>query len=1035
MRYFSIFILLFFAYNFFGQSFTFTEWENEKIVDINKLAPHAIAMTYATVPQAIKDDYAGSPWYQSLNGTWKFNYVDQPSKAPRDFFKTTFNDQKWGTIPVPGNWELNGYGIPIYTNIIYPFPKNPPFIDHAFAPVGTYRRSFTVPSTWTGREVILHFGSVTGAMYLYINGQEVGFSKVSKSPAEFDISKYIHAGTNQVAIRIYRWHDGSYLEDQDFWRLTGIERDVYLVAKNKINIQDFFAHPDLDPTYKNGLLSIDLTLKNPLEKSLSAELTLFDQAGNRVAANTQKTTKISDRLHLEINIENVNTWSAEIPNLYTMVVELKDANQKSLDIISHKTGFRKVEIINAQLLVNGQRIMVHGVNRHEHDEVQGHVMSREIMIRDIQMMKQYNINAVRSCHYPDDPLWLKLCDEYGLYVVDEANIEVHGMGATLQGPFDQSVHPAYLLSWAPAFEDRIKRLVERDKNHACVILWSMGNECGNGQVFHEMYTWMKQRDPSRPVQFEQAGEDWNTDIVCPMYPPMEYMRRYATDVTQQRPFIMCEYAHAMGNSLGNFQEYFDVIESSPRLQGGFIWDWMDQGLKTKDMFGHIFWAYGGDLGAGDLQNDENFCANGLIAADRSVHPGLYEVKKVYQDIVFKDIDWKKGQIKLFNRFSFKDLSDYTFKWILTKDGMPEATGSFDKNIGPGDSATIQLSLKPMNNEAEYSLQLYGYTRQDLPLIPKGHEVARQEFSQGTHSFFDRSSPAPGTLVIEKINNNMRFTSGDVSGRFNLGSGKLMAYTFKGKSLILQSPEPYFWRAPTDNDFGNEMPAKSGIWRTAHQNQQTTGVIVGEQTEEGVDIEASYRLTDIRADYKIIYHIFNDGKIAIRAAIELGIDHQLPEMPRFGMRIIAPKLFDSIKFYGRGPWENYSDRNTASFLGLYDQSLGDQFVHSYIRPQECGYKTDVRWLMLQDKSGQGIKITGLQPLGFSALPYTTEDLDPGLTKKQRHPSDLHERDFIDLHVDLSQRGVAGDNSWGMLPHRPYRLLGHQYGYGFVIGPAQ
>ena len=1022
-------VIFFSSLHLNAQSFTFKEWEDEKIVEINKLPAHTEAISYATTDQALKDDPSTSPWYRSLNGTWKFNYVDKPELAPVDFYKTTFNDRAWKTIPVPGNWELNGFGIPIYTNIIYPFPKNPPYIDHAFAPVGEYRHSFSIPANWNGRDIILHFGSVTGAMYVYINGKEVGFSKVSKSPAEFDITKYLTAGNNQIALKVYRWHDGSYLEDQDFWRLTGIERDVYLEAKHKTHIADFFAHTDLDNTYTKGMFSLDIKVNNPMKQKISATISIQDAAGNKINTLQIPGTTLNE-LNTSSTLENVKAWSAESPYLYTMIIELIDASNKSIDILSHKIGFRKVEIKNAQLLVNGQWIMVHGVNRHEHDEILGHISTLELMIKDIQLMKQNNINADRSCHYPDDPLWLKLCDEYGIYLVDEANIEVHGMGASLQGPFDQRVHPAYLPSWAPAFEDRIKRMLERDKNHACVIIYSMGNECGNGKVFHDMYTWLKARDASRPVQFEQAGQDWNTDIVCPMYPTMTYMKQYAGDTSKKRPFIMCEYSHAMGNSSGNFQEYFDVIHTSPRMQGGFIWDWVDQGFKSKNANGKTFWAYGGDLGSGHLHNDENFCSNGLIAANRTVHPGLYEVKKVYQDIFFKDIDWKNGKIKVVNAFSFKDLRDYSFRWVLNKNGVEIKSASFDVDVSPANSKDVLLNMPSFSDDAEYTLNVFAMTNKELPLIPKGHEVAREEFGGDTRQFFTVNKSTDEKLTVTTNNKLVSFSSGDVSGTFNLNNGKLSSYKYKGNSVFIQSPEPYFWRAPTDNDFGNDMPQKLGVWRTAHINQKFINANLNQQSNE-LSIESKYRLTDINADYMVTYTVGGDGSVKIASSIDLGEQSELPEMPRFGMRILLSKSMNSINYYGRGPWENYSDRNTSSFLGQYVQSLKDQFTSNYIRPQENGYRTDVRWVQFKNESLQGVRITGMQPICYSALPYLTEDLDEGVNKKNRHPADLNERDFIDLHIDLAQRGVGGDNSWGQLPHEQYLLKAKRYSYTYMI----
>ena len=1030
-------VVSFIALSLYGnaQLFTFTEWENEKIVDINKEPAHTTFITYPDEQGALENNFKNSPWYKSLNGIWKFHYTDQPESRPIDFYKTELNDASWKTIPVPGNWELNGFGLPIYTNIVYPFPKNPPFIDHKFAPVGTYRMNFTVPVEWDGKDVIIHFGSVTGAMYLYINGQPVGFTKASKTPAEFNITKYLSKGNNVLAAQVYRWHDGSYLEDQDFWRLTGIERDVYLVARNKTSIKDFEINADLDTKYTNGLFSVNVMLNNESGETNTALLDLVDKDGKKIISLSKKINPGQNSVPFLTTIKEVNKWSNEIPYLYNALITLKDSKGNIVEVTSQKIGFRKVEIKNAQLLVNGKKIMVHGVNRHEHDELLGHVPTRELMIKDIQLMKQYNINSVRSCHYPDDPEWLQLCDEYGMYIVDEANIEVHGMGAALQGNFDRSIHPAYLPSWAPAFMDRIKRMVERDKNHASVIIWSMGNECGNGDVFHDAYKWIKERDKTRPVQFEQAGEDWNTDIVCPMYPGIGFMKRYGADTSKKRPFIMCEYSHAMGNSNGNFQEYFDIIKSSPHMQGGFIWDWVDQGLKTKDADGKTFWAYGGDLGAGNLQNDDNFCANGLVAADRSVHPGLHEVKKVYQYIIFKDKDWRKGLITVENNFNFIELDGYNFKWQLIKNGKVINSGNFDVSLDPGSTIDIKLSIPEIMDDAEYLLNVFATTKNDQPLIPAGHEVAREQFGGDTRYFFaSLNNSESGDLTISKNGNILEFKSGDISGKLNTVNGQWTSYDYKGRSVLRSLPTPYFWRAPTDNDFGNNMPERLGIWRTANENKKLTSVKIGDKNQTGQTIEVKWLLTDIETPYTISYTILNNGAIKVEASIDLN-ENNLPEMPRFGMRLELPKAYENINFYGRGPWENYSDRSTASFLGEYDQKLKDQFTWNYIRPQENGYKTDVRWVTFADDDGNGIKFTGMQPICFSALPYTAEDMDPGLTKKNQHPSDLNERNFISLHIDLNQRGVGGDNSWGAYPHEKYLMKAKTYSYSYIIEPLK
>ncbi len=1026
-------ISVFFAISCVAQKFNYTEWENPAVVDINKEPAHVTFMSYQNAEEAFKDDDKSSAWYKSLNGKWKFYCSDKPDQKISDYNNLSFNDSEWPTIPVPGNWELNGFGVPVYTNIQYPFPKNPPFIDHSFAPMGTYRTWFTIPDNWGNKEVVLHFGSVTGAMFVCINGKQVGFSKVSKSPAEFNITEYLAKGNNLLSISVFRWHDGSYLEDQDFWRLTGIERDVCLLAKNKTRILDFTAKGDLDKSYTTGLFSLDVKVNNPGKSALSGTVEIYDGGKKKIATISSRIKNDFSSMFFEKELKKINTWSAESPVLYTLVITLKGADNKILEVTSNKIGFRKIEIKNAQLLVNGKKIMVHGVNRHEHDELYGHVPSPELMLKDIQLMKLNNINAVRSSHYPNDPLWLKLCDEYGLYVVDEANVEAHGMGAALQGKFDTTRHPAYTPLWAPAIKDRIERLFDRDKNHTCVIIWSMGNECGNGKVFHDSYNWLKQKDKTRFVQFEQAGEDWNTDIVCPMYPRISDMKNYTKDSAKKRPFIMCEYSHAMGNSNGNFQEYFDIIKSSPHMQGGFIWDWVDQGIKTKDSNGREFWAYGGDLGSGYLHNDENFCANGLVAADRSVHPGLHEVKKVYQDIIFEDKDWKHGQLTISNEFSFSNSSSLIFKWNLLRNGIDYSNGNFESDIAPGEKKDIQLSLPVITDDAEYFLNLSAYTKESKGLIPAGHKIAEEQFGVETRAFFKSLSQPAGTLIVKFNDKMIEFSSGEVNGKFDTSIGKLVYYSYKGQSLIRDFPEPFFWRAPTDNDFGNNMPERLGIWRTAFNNKKLLATEVGTQTKEGLQVKVHFLLTDINSNYAVTYLILNNGAVEITATLDLG-NNILPEIPRYGMRLMIPKTFRSIAYYGRGPWENYNDRNTASFISVYNQDLKDQFVSNYIRPQENGYHTDVRWVQFTNENNDGIRITGMQPICFSALPYMDEDLDPGLTKKNQHPSDLNERDFISLHIDLKQMGVGGDNSWGALPHESYRLKDKSYSYSYRVEPV-
>lgn len=656
--------LFFSAFNMcIAQLFNQTEWENPSIVDIGKEASHSHFFSLANKNETNDN----SSLVKSLNGIWKFNYVDNSNDRPTNFFKNNFNDAAWKKIEVPSNWEWQGFGVPIYANITYPFPKNPPFIDHANNPVGTYRTSFTVPNFFKAKETILHFASVTGCMYVWVNGQQVGMSKVSKSPAEFNISKYLRAGVNSLAVQVFRWHDGSYLEDQNFWRVTGIERDVLLIARPTLALKDILLKASLDQDYKNGILELSAEVFQKIGNYFSVRVTLEELNGKilfqKNIAGSQNKCGIKE------TIENIKQWSAEKPNLYLFTIELLNNKNELQEVIKQKIGFRKVEIINGNLLVNGKRILVKGVNRHEHDEVKGHVPNRKLMLQDIQLMKQLNINTVRTSHYPNDPYWYELCNEYGLYMVDEANIESHGMGANLQSEIDSSTHMAYLPLWEAAHMDRIKRMYERDKNVTAVILWSLGNECGNGKVFKDAYKWLKEIDPSRPIMFEQAGQEENTDIVSPIYPWISDMKKYANDASQTRPYIMCGYSHAMGNSNGNFAAYWDIIRASKNMQGGCISDWVDQGMLMKIANGKKSWGYGGDFGGSKFSNDENFCANGLVAADRIPHPAAYEVKKNYQNILFEAEDLLKGKFKVINEFNFTALTEFNYKWELSKNGI------------------------------------------------------------------------------------------------------------------------------------------------------------------------------------------------------------------------------------------------------------------------------------------------------------------------------------------------------------------------------
>ncbi len=1014
------------------------DWENPQIFGINKEKTRATFVPYQSKEAAVKNNYEDSQWYLSLDGVWKFNWVYKPEDRPKDFYKDDYDVSRWNDMTVPGNWEMSGYGTPIYTNFTYPFPKNPPYIDHRHNPVGSYKRTFTLPDSWNGRRVYIHFMSGTAAMYVWINGKKVGYSQNAKSPAEFDITSFVKKGENSVSIEAYRWSDGAYLEDQDFWRLSGFDRGIYLYSTDQVRINDFFAKAGLDSKYKNGELNLNVHLanKNVEDKRLSLNVSLLDKQGKEVYNSSSLTTVKAgskESLMFTGTISKVLKWSNETPDLYTLLLTLNSESGKFIEATSCKVGFRTVEIKNAQLLINGKVVLVRGVNLHEHNAYTGHVQNKETMLKDITLMKQHNINAVRMSHYPQSPLWYKLCDEYGLFVVDEANIEAHGMGAEWQAPFDKLVHPAYSTEWAPAIKSRVQRLFERDKNHPSVIIWSMGNECGNGPVFYDIYDWLKKTDPTRVVQFEQAGENRNTDIVCPMYPGIASMKKYADSTTVTRPYIMCEYSHSMGNSNGNFQEYYDIINSSKQMQGGFIWDWVDQGIHATDDSGRDFFAYGGDIGGYKFTNDQNFCANGLVSADRHPHPALEEVKKVYQDILFSDKDINNGEISITNRFMYHDLKNYNFKWVLKKNGVLVEEKPFKISLKAGASKNVKLSLPSVSfsKGVEYTLDVFAYIKKANQFLPAGFEIAREEFVFDKNQYFAEITDLNSNIEVVDNNGQIKLSSEDLKLVINRWNGEISKYEYKGLSLLDNGPVPDFWRAPTDNDYGNGMPQKLNVWRCAGKNKSVKNIKVI-NNGNSVSVKVEYWLNDVASTYFVDYTVSGDGKVKVDVNWKEGVIKE-PEMPRFGMQMKLNETFDHFTYYGRGPWENYSDRNTASFLGIYSDMVKEERV-DYIRPQENGNKTDVRWLTLTNKSGNGIKIEGGQPLSVKVANNPADDIDAGLTKKQMHPSDVTPQHEVYLNVDYKQRGLGGDDSWGRYPHKQYLLTNDEYNYSYVIMPV-
>lgn len=1007
------------------------DWENPEVFAINKEKPRATFLSYPDAKLAAQDDYSASPYFMSLDGTWKFHWVAKPSEAPTDFYKENYDVSKWTDMPVPGNWEFNGFGIPIYTNVIYPFPTNPPYVNENDNPVGSYKHQFDLPQTWDGRKVFIHFEGGTTAMYLWINGQKVGYTENAKSPAEFDITPYVRKGRNTLACQVYKYSDGSYIEDQDMWRLGGINRSVYLYSTAETRISDFFAHPDLDANYKNGVFSLDVELKNyaTQNKNQTVEVTLLDGAGKSVFSKSQKVTVPSNGLKettFSGTVSNPLKWTAETPNLYTLLISLKDEKNKIVEVTSSKIGFRKIEIKNAQVLINGKKVYFKGVNLHEYNYKTGQVVNREVMMRNIQLMKELNINAVRTSHYPQPTLWYKLCDQYGIYLVDEANQESHGLG---YGPSNVSNLP----EWNATHMDRIKNVVERDKNHASVIFWSLGNESGNGKAFFDTYDWAKARDKSRPVQYEQAHQrDRNTDIFCPMYPSWESMKRDAAR-DLEKPYIMCEYAHAMGNSMGNMQEYWDVMRSSKNMQGGFIWEWYNHGFPAKDDQGRFFWAYGGDLGGYNLVNDGNFCMDGMISPDQNYLPHTHIVKKVYQNILFKAKDLNNGIITVINDYKFTDLTNdnYSYEWVLLKNGNVESKGTFDVSVPADSQKDVKLNIPQIKAEpgVEYFLQVYAYNKKETAFLKAGFEVAKEEFAYDTNNYFTEKGKS-GSLNISKEQDQIIVTAGTLKYQFATKDTRrgLIRFESDGRPVMRELPRLNFWRGPTDNDFGANDQINLRLWEVAGDNTRYS-YLGSEEKDGNIAIKYECKLSAIEAKVDLTYTVNKDGSLNIKADYK-ALSDNLPDMMRFGMIMTLPREYNDFAWYGRGPHENYIDRKHDTFMGVWKGKVEDQ-VFSYYRPQETGNKTDVRWLTLTNDQNKGVRVEGGQPLSVSATNYKPEDLDPGRTKKQQHWSDVLPRNEVVLCVDLFQRGVAGLDSWGARPLSKYSFTDKEYSYNFTI----
>lgn len=1010
------------------------EWENAQINSINREPMHATLMPYENYDKAVAGKRFDSKYFKSLNGVWKFNFVEKPADRPKEFYQQNFDVSGWKDISVPGNWQLQGYDVPIYLNMGYIFPVNPPFIDHKWNPVGSYKREFEIPNDWKNRNTFIVFDGVESAAYYWVNGQFVGYSEDSRLPNEFNISKYLREGKNTIAVEVYRLSDGSYLECQDMWRLSGIFRNVYLMSAPELHIRDFEVNTILDDKYKDAELKIKVRVKNYGKQAVSktnVEAVLLDQNNGKVnilplTAKIEYTSPSAESIiSLQTQVKDPKKWSAEQPNLYKLVIMLKNEKDSVIEYESVKVGFRKSEIKNGQLLVNGQPILIKGTNRHEHDPDNAHYISEELMIKDLVLMKQHNINTVRTSHYPNDPRFYELCDEYGLYVIDEANVESHGIG------YDCDKTLANKPEWLFSHLERNQRMLERDKNHPSVIIWSFGNEAGDGTNFQEVYEWMKMRDPSRPLHYERAERKSHTDIVCPMYAKIEHLLDYAKE-KRDRPYILCEYMHAMGNSLGNLQDYWDVIENNAQLQGASFWDWVDQGFRKKNKDGKEYWAYGGDFG--EKLTDRNFLINGLVKPDREITPKTLEAKKVLQNISVKAVDLLKGSVEIVNKYFFTNLSEFEMAWQLKEDGNVIQEGKINElSIAPRRSKLISLpyNIPQPKTGIEYWLNFSFRLKDEKIWAKKGYEISTEQLKLPIEKEVVKvSSKTLPSIKVEQDEKTITVNGKAFSLKFDKLNGMISSYTFAKTKLIEVGPQPNFWRAPTDNDFGNGLDKRCAVWRYAGDNRLVKNISIQRVTESKVCLVFDFTLPDVGSSYCSCYTILGNGDIEVENTITPGAK-ELPELPRIGMKLTIPKDFSQVEFYGRGPHENYWDRLSSAHVGHYNTTVKDLFVY-YVSPQENGTRTDVRWLALTNNNDKGLMFIGEPLLSFSAKHYTDEDI----TQKKRgtmHLVDIEERDSIFLNIDYKMMGVGGDDSWGARTHKKYTILPQKYSYKFIMRP--
>ena len=1035
---------------------TFTEWHDLQVNEINRLPLHTLHFAYDP------NDFPGtgaeyldkkkSMNYMSLDGTWKFNWVANADERPTDFYKTDLDDSKWKNIQMPGNWEMLGYGQPEYVNVGFAwrghFNQQPPAVPTKDNHVGSYRREINIPANWDGKRVIAHFGSVTSNIYLYVNGQFAGYAEDSKVAAEFDITPFLKKGKNLIAFQSFRWCDGSWCEDQDFWRLSGPARENYLYARSKEHrLLDVRVETELKNNYKDGALNITAKLQG----NTLAYFGLYDPDGKEVIVTGTDNVK-NGVAKYQLRVKNVRKWSAETPNLYTLVVSpIQNGGQYApYEIIQVKVGFRKVEIKNKQLLVNGQPVLLKGANRHEIDPDAGYNVSEQRMIQDIMMMKRLNINAVRTCHYPDDPRWYDLCDKYGLYVVAEANQESHGFQ---YGDDAAAKKPEF----AKQIMERNQHNVSMFYNHPSIITWSLGNETVMGDNFIQAYKWIKSQDKTRPVQYEQAHRGEGTDIFCPMYYPVSACEKYAKDPNSPMPLIQCEYNHTMGNSGGNLSDYWDLVRKYPIFQGGFDWDFVDQALHRKivkpmsilpykmnnEELRKVEYTYGGDYNKYD-PSDNNFNCNGIIGPDRQMNPHAYEVAYQYQNIWAKMVSAEAGQVSVYNENFFRDLSNYALAWSLEEDGVETQNGTiadldvpaqqtrtytipYDRSKITGKEVFLNIDFRLKNSEPLMTAgQVVAYAQ--LPV------VAKQACDGDCSKMLAEGHGKKKMKLAAKKDNVVAVTTPNLTFKLDRTTGLISEYAYNGKSMLGEGGtlKPNFWRAPTDNDMGANFQKKFKVWKNPQMNLKNIDVKKDKKAKT-VTIVTSFDMPEVQGQMDITYLVFaNTGAVKVTEDFKATEGAKVSDMFRFGMLMQMPYTMEKSNYYGRGPIENYSDRKDCMRIGVYTDDADNQYF-PYIRPQESGTKSDIRWWKQTDATGLGLQVKSCTPFYASAIHFDTEELDDGDDKEQRHSFDLKKSKFTNLFLDSAHMGVGGENSWGAWPLEKYRVHYGNKTFTFTLIP--